>query len=129
MGQNYRLKQYIAHIFKQVEGCLHVLVVVSQSMKLLMIDASKEKVQPKKPKRTTFELFKWRNCYDIDKVDSRWWKWGSWWGWFWKKTIEISSKRKLLNFFKKVDKSMVKVVVSCSLLVQRLNVDRYIISM
>lgn len=48
MWQNYRLKQYIAHIFKQVEGCLHVIVVLSQSVKLLMTDASKEKVQLKK---------------------------------------------------------------------------------
>ena len=43
-----RLKQHIAHISGQVEGCRSVLVEVSQSIRLYMSNASNEKIQMKK---------------------------------------------------------------------------------
>ena len=39
-----RLKQYIAHIFEQVEGCRSVHAEVSQSIRLFMSNASNEKI-------------------------------------------------------------------------------------
>ena len=46
-----RLKQHIAHIFGQVEGCQSVPAEVSQSIRLYMSDASNEKIQMKKKKK------------------------------------------------------------------------------
>ena len=52
-----RLKQHIAYISRQVEGCPHVSVEVSRSVIQHMSDTSKEKTQLKK-KKTTFEFLK-----------------------------------------------------------------------
>ena len=51
-----RLKQHIAYISGQVEGCQSVLAEVSQSIKLYMSNASNEKIQMKKKK--TYKFFK-----------------------------------------------------------------------
>ena len=53
-----RLKQHIAHISEQVEGCRSVPAKVSQSIKLYMSNASNEKIQMKKKKGTTYKFFK-----------------------------------------------------------------------
>ena len=53
-----RLKQHIAHIFGQVEGCPRVSIEVSDSVTQHMSDTSKEKAQVKKKKGTTFEFLK-----------------------------------------------------------------------
>ena len=44
------LKLHIAHISKQVEGCPHVPVEVSHSVRQHMFDIAKEKTQLKKKK-------------------------------------------------------------------------------
>ena len=64
-----RLKQHIAHIFGQVEGCPRVLVKVSHSVRQHMSDASKEKAQLKKKKkeRCLSSLNK-ENFYKIDEM-------------------------------------------------------------
>ena len=43
-----RLKQHIAHISGQVEGCRSVPAEVSQSIRMYMSNASNEKIQMKK---------------------------------------------------------------------------------
>ena len=53
-----RLKQHIAHISGQVEGCRSVPAEVSQSIRLYMSNASNEKIRMKKKEGTTIELFK-----------------------------------------------------------------------
>ena len=53
-----RLKQHIAHISGQVEGCPRVPVEASHSVRQHMSNTSKEKAQLKKKKRTTFEFLK-----------------------------------------------------------------------
>ena len=45
-----RLKQHIAHISGQVEGCQSVPVEMSQSIRLYMSNASNEKIQMTKKK-------------------------------------------------------------------------------
>ena len=45
-----RLKQHIAHIFEQVEGCQSVTAEVSQSIRLYMSNALNEKIQMKNKK-------------------------------------------------------------------------------
>ena len=45
-----RLKQHIAHISRQVEGCQSVPAEVSQSIKLYTSNASNKKIQMKKRK-------------------------------------------------------------------------------
>ena len=49
-GSIIRLKQHIAHIFGQVEGCRSVLAEVSQSFRLYMSNVSNEKIRMKKKK-------------------------------------------------------------------------------
>ena len=49
-----RLKQHIAHIFGQVEGCPRVPVEVSHSVRQHMSNNSKEKAQLKKKKKNGF---------------------------------------------------------------------------
>ena len=65
-----RLKQHIAHIFGQVEGCPRVLVKVSHSVRQHMSNTSKEKAQLKKNKkeRRLSSLNK-ENFYEIDEGD------------------------------------------------------------
>ena len=46
-----RLKQHIAHISGQVQGCRSVLAKVSQSIRLYMSNASNEKIQMNKKRR------------------------------------------------------------------------------
>ena len=46
-----RLKQHIAHISGQVEGCRSVPAKVSQSIRLYMSNASNEKIRMKKKRR------------------------------------------------------------------------------
>ena len=54
-----RLKQHIAHISGQVEGCRSVLAEVSQSIRLYISNASNEKIQMKKKEEgTTYKFFK-----------------------------------------------------------------------
>ena len=53
-----RLKQHIAHISGQVEGCRSVLAEVSQSIRLYMSNASNEKIRMKKKEGTTYKFFK-----------------------------------------------------------------------
>ena len=54
-----RLKQHIAHISGQVEGCQSVPVEVSQSIRLYMSNASNEKNSNEKKKEgTTYKFFK-----------------------------------------------------------------------
>ena len=45
-----RLKQHIAHVSRQVEGCPHVPVEVSHSLRQHMSNTSKEKAQLRKKK-------------------------------------------------------------------------------
>ena len=47
-GDITRLKQHIAHISGQVEGCRSVLTEVSQSIRFYMSNASNKKIQMKK---------------------------------------------------------------------------------
>ena len=47
-GSITRLKQHITHISEQVEGCPHVSVEVSHSVRQHMSNTSKEKAQLKK---------------------------------------------------------------------------------
>ena len=53
-GSITRLKQHIAHISGQVEGCPHVSIQVSHSVRQHMLDTSKEKSQLKKKKKNDF---------------------------------------------------------------------------
>ena len=53
-----RLKQHIADISGQVEGCPRVPVEVSHSVRQHMSNTSKEKAQLKKKKGMTFEFLK-----------------------------------------------------------------------
>ena len=53
-----RLKQHIADIFGQVEGCPHVLVEVLYSVRQHMSNTSKEKTKLEKKKRMNFEFLK-----------------------------------------------------------------------
>ena len=53
-----RLKQHIAHISEQVEGCRSVPAEVSQSIRLYMSNAANEKNRMKKKEGTTYKFFK-----------------------------------------------------------------------
>ena len=52
------LKQHIAHISGQVEGCRSAPTEVLQSIRLYMSNASNEKIQMKKKDGTTYKFFK-----------------------------------------------------------------------
>ena len=65
-----RLKQHIAHISGQVEGCQSVLAEVSQSIRLYMSNASNEKIQMKKKKEQLISSLNEEHFHEIDKADS-----------------------------------------------------------
>ena len=65
-----RLKQHIAHISRQVEGCPHVLVEVSRSVKQYKSDTSKEKAQLKKKNEQLLSSLNKENFYEIEEGDS-----------------------------------------------------------
>ena len=64
-----RLKQHIAHIFGQVEGCPCVQVEVSHSVRQHMFDTSKEKALLKKKKERLLSSLNKENFYEIDEGD------------------------------------------------------------
>lgn len=66
-----RLKQHIAHISGQVEGCPRVPVEVSHSVRQHMSNTSKEKAQLKKKKKEQLlNSLNRENFYEIDEGDS-----------------------------------------------------------
>ena len=65
-----RLKQHIAHISGQVEGCPRVPVEVSHSVRQHMSNTSKEKTQLKKKKERLLNSLNRDNFYEIDEGDS-----------------------------------------------------------
>ncbi|RVW66251.1 hypothetical protein CK203_066386 [Vitis vinifera] len=65
-----RLKQHIAHISGQVEGCPRVPVEVSHSVRQHMSNTSKEKAQLKKKKERLLNSLNRDNFYEIDEGDS-----------------------------------------------------------
>ncbi|RVW24208.1 hypothetical protein CK203_091363 [Vitis vinifera] len=65
-----RLKQHIAHISGQMEGCPHVPVEVSHSVRQHMSNTSKEKAQLKKKKERLLNSLNRDNFYEIDEGDS-----------------------------------------------------------
>ena len=66
-----RLKQHIAHISGQVEGCRSVPIEVSQSIRLHMSNASNERIQMKKNKKERLiSSLNEKHFHDIDEVDS-----------------------------------------------------------
>ena len=62
-----RLKQHIAHISRQVEGCPLVPVEVSRSVIQHMSDTSKEKEQLKKKKKRLLSSLNREKFYEIDE--------------------------------------------------------------
>ena len=65
-----RLKQHIAHISGEVEGCPRVPVEVSHSVRQHMFDTSKEKALLKKKKERLLSSLNKENFYEIDEGDS-----------------------------------------------------------
>ena len=66
-----RLKQHIAHISGQVEGCRSVPTEVSQSIRLYMSNALNEKNQMKKKKKERLiSSLNEEHFHEIDKADS-----------------------------------------------------------
>ena len=65
-----RLKQHIAHISGQVEGCRNVPAEVSQSIRLYMSNASNEKIRMKKKKERLISSLNEEHFHEIDEADS-----------------------------------------------------------
>ena len=65
-----KLKQHIAHISGQVEGCRSVPAEVSQSIRLYMSNASNEKIRMKKKKERLISSLNEEHFHEIDKADS-----------------------------------------------------------
>ena len=65
-----RLKQHIAHIFEQVEGCRSVSAEVSQSIRLYMSNASNKKTRMKNKKGQLRSSLNEEHFHEIDEVNS-----------------------------------------------------------